>query len=209
MFFRRKLSGRTEYLQIVKNDRVDGRPRQSVVATLGRVDELAQDGTLERLLRSGARFAHSAVVLTAYEKGEATAIATRQLGPALAFERLWRETGCKQVISALAAEREFQFDLERCCVSDCPASPVRSRLGPRSGEVAARPGRRRGRRPRSAPALPGDGLAWRRTGRPERTRHWSAHYQGSRRGAVVRPAQQPVQRAEPCLSRYHLAVLRG
>src|SRR6516225_11983257 len=75
--------------------------------------ELAQDGTLERLLRSGARFAHSAVVLTAYEKGEATAIATRQLGPALAFERLWRETGCKQVISALAAEREFQFDLER------------------------------------------------------------------------------------------------
>ena len=113
MFFRRKLSGRTEYLQIVKNDRVDGRPRQSVVATLGRVDELAQDGTLERLLRSGARFAHTAVVLTAYEKGEATAIATRQLGPALAFERLWRETGCKQVISALAAEREFQFDLER------------------------------------------------------------------------------------------------
>src|ERR1700747_2171911 len=93
MFFRRKLSGRTEYLQIVKNDRVDGRPRQSVVATLGRVDELAQDGTLERLLRSGARFTHSAVVLTAYEKGEATAIATRQLGPALAFERLWRETG--------------------------------------------------------------------------------------------------------------------
>src|ERR1700756_3573753 len=113
MFFRRKLSGRIEYLQIVKNDRVDGRPRQSVVATLGRVDELAQDGTLERLLRSGARFTHSAVVLTAYEKGEATAIATRQLGPALAFERLWRETGCKQVISALAAEREFHFDLER------------------------------------------------------------------------------------------------
>src|SRR5262249_16012506 len=111
MFFRRKFSGRTEYLQIVKNDRVDGRPRQSVVATLGRVDELGQDGTLERLLRSGARYAHSAVVLTAYENGEATAIATRQLGPALALERLWRETGCKQVISALAAEREFQFDL--------------------------------------------------------------------------------------------------
>src|ERR1700758_554585 len=113
MFFRRKLSGRIEYLQIVKNDRVDGRPRQSVVAIPGRVDELAQDGTLERLLRSVARFAHSAVVLTAYEKGEATAIATRQLGPALVFERLWREAGCKQVISTLAAERDFQFDLER------------------------------------------------------------------------------------------------
>ena len=70
MFFRHKRSGHTEYLQIVKNQRVDGQPRQSVVATLGRVDELAQDGTLDRLLRSGARFAHSAVVLTAYERGK-------------------------------------------------------------------------------------------------------------------------------------------
>jgi hypothetical protein len=42
MFFRHKRSGRTEYLQIVKNERVDGKPRQSVVATLDRVDELAQ-----------------------------------------------------------------------------------------------------------------------------------------------------------------------
>ena len=113
MFFRRKRSGRTEYLQIVKNERVDGKPRQSIVATLGRVDELAQDGTLDRLLRSGARFAHSAVVLTAYERGEATKVATRQLGPALAFERLWQETGCRRVIGELAGERAFQFDLER------------------------------------------------------------------------------------------------
>jgi len=113
MFFRRKRSGRTEYLQIVKNERIAGKPRQSVVATLGRIDELDQDGTLERLLRSGARFSHSAVVLTAYEKGEATKLATRQLGPALAIERLWRETGCRRVISELAGERGFQFDLER------------------------------------------------------------------------------------------------
>jgi hypothetical protein len=113
MFFRRKRSGRTEYLQIVKNERIAGKPRQSVVATLGRIDELGQDGTLERLLRSGARFSHSAVVLTAYEKGEATKLATRQLGPALAIERLWRETGCRRVISELAGERGFQFDLER------------------------------------------------------------------------------------------------
>src|SRR6201982_276287 len=105
MFFRRKISGRTEYLQIVKNERVDGRPRQSVVATLGRVDALAQDGTLDRLLRSGARFAHSAVVLTAYEKGEATTIATRQLGPALAFERLWRGNGLQTGSAATAARQ--------------------------------------------------------------------------------------------------------
>src|SRR5215831_7195399 len=113
MFFRRKISGRTEDLQIVKNDRVAGKPRHSVVATLGRVDELAQDGTLDRRLRSAARFARSAVVLTADEQGDATTIAPRQLGPALVFERLGRESGCPPVIRALAAERDFPFDLER------------------------------------------------------------------------------------------------
>jgi hypothetical protein len=34
-------------------------------------------------------------VLTAYERGEATKVVTRQLGPALAFERLWQETRCR------------------------------------------------------------------------------------------------------------------
>jgi len=53
MFFRRKLSGRSEDLQIVKNERVEGKPRQSVVATLGRVDELAQDGTLDPAVALG------------------------------------------------------------------------------------------------------------------------------------------------------------
>ena len=113
MFFRRKTSGGIEYVQIVKNERIDGKPRQSVVATVGRVDELTATGTLDRLLRSGARFADTAVVLSAFETGDATMVAHRQLGPALVFERLWRETGCARVIAELAAEREFAFDLER------------------------------------------------------------------------------------------------
>jgi hypothetical protein len=113
MFFRRKTSGGIEYLQIVKNARVDGKPRQFVVATIGRADELARSGTLDRLLRSGARFADTAVVLTAFESGAVTTIAHRQLGPALAIERLWRDTGCARVVAELAAARDFQFDVER------------------------------------------------------------------------------------------------
>ncbi len=35
MFFRRKVSGGFEYLQIVKSERADSKPRQSVDATLG------------------------------------------------------------------------------------------------------------------------------------------------------------------------------
>ena len=40
MFFRLKKSGERAYVQIVENKRVDGAVRQSVIATLGRADEL-------------------------------------------------------------------------------------------------------------------------------------------------------------------------
>jgi hypothetical protein len=40
MFVRTKTSGIYQYLQIVQNERVDGRVRQQIVATLGRLDVL-------------------------------------------------------------------------------------------------------------------------------------------------------------------------
>ena len=56
MFFRRKTSGKNEYLQIVENRWEGGASRQRVVATLGRLDELRASGQLDRLLASGAKF---------------------------------------------------------------------------------------------------------------------------------------------------------
>ncbi len=113
MFFRNKSSGGIDYLQVVRSERVNGQPRQVVIATLGRVDELAATGALDRLLRSGARFTDGAMVLTAFENGRATTITSRHIGPALIFERLWRETGCARVIADLAADRAFEFAVER------------------------------------------------------------------------------------------------
>jgi hypothetical protein len=51
-------------------------------------------GQLERLLRSGARFAAKAMVLSALDDDTAVRIATRRIGPALVFERLWEGNGC-------------------------------------------------------------------------------------------------------------------
>jgi hypothetical protein len=50
MFFRTKTSGPRSYLQIVENRWEDGRPRQRVIATLGRLDQLQQTGQLDALL---------------------------------------------------------------------------------------------------------------------------------------------------------------
>ena len=40
MFFRQKRSGKYTYLQIVENRWEDGRSKQRVIVTLGRLDEL-------------------------------------------------------------------------------------------------------------------------------------------------------------------------
>src|SRR5262245_37166057 len=55
MFFRIKKSGDRAYVQVVENKRVDGTVRQSVIANLGRADDLIASGALAALLSSGAK----------------------------------------------------------------------------------------------------------------------------------------------------------
>jgi hypothetical protein len=113
MFFRTKTSGPRSYLQIVENRWEDGRTRQRVVATLGRLDQLQQDGRLDALLASGARLSQSVLLLSAHAQGQLPTITTRRIGPALIFQRLWQQTGCQRVIEQLLDGRRFEFDVER------------------------------------------------------------------------------------------------
>ncbi len=113
MYFRRKTSGGRAYLQIVESRREGDQVRQQVIATLGRYEDLKASGQLERLLRSGARFAAKAMVLSALDDDMAARIASRRIGPALVFERLWEETGCRAVIEELSGGRKHGFALER------------------------------------------------------------------------------------------------
>lgn len=69
MFVRMKKSGAYRYLQIVHNERVNGRVKQHVIATLGRLDVLQRTGQLDALLASCARFAEHTAVLTAHRPG--------------------------------------------------------------------------------------------------------------------------------------------
>ena len=50
MFFRKKTSGGRAYLQIVENRREDGAVRHQVIAPLGRLEDLRENGQLDRLL---------------------------------------------------------------------------------------------------------------------------------------------------------------
>ena len=113
MFFRTKTSGSRSYLQIVENRWEDGRTRQRVVVTLGRLDQLQQDGRLDALLASGARLSRSVLLLSAHAKGQLPTITTQRIGPALIFQRLWQQTGCQRVIEQLLDGRRFECDVER------------------------------------------------------------------------------------------------
>ncbi len=111
MFARTKKSGRYEYLQIVENNKVGGKVRQRVIATVGRLDQLQAKGSVETLIRSLSRFSEKTLLVLS-GKVDVTARAVK-LGPALIFERLWKELGLPAIIKGLLANRKFEFDVER------------------------------------------------------------------------------------------------
>ena len=111
MFARVKKSGRYEYLQIVENRRVGKKTVQRVISTIGRMDQLHAKGSIEALVRSLSRFSEK-VLLILSNKSDVRA-SGKKIGPALIFERLWKELGIKKVIKDLLAQRKFEFDVER------------------------------------------------------------------------------------------------
>jgi len=111
MFARIKKSGKYQYLQIVTNHKEQGKVRQQVIATIGRMDELEAKGRIETLIRSLSRFSERAMLILS-GRGEPSLEAVR-IGPALIFERLWQQTGIGEVLRKLLAGRRFEFDVER------------------------------------------------------------------------------------------------
>ena len=113
MFVRIKKRDDKQYLMIVESRRTGARIEQVTVASLGRLDKLQESGQLDGLLTSLARFSEKLCVLGAHERGESVTARARRIGPALIFERLWRELGIGLVIRDLAQERKFEFSVER------------------------------------------------------------------------------------------------
>ena len=111
MFARVKKSGKYQYLQIVENNKVKGKVKQRVIATIGRMDQLQDKGRIETLIRSLCRFSEKAMlILTGQSDPDAVTV---KIGPALIFERLWEQSGIKKALHRLLQGRRFEFDVER------------------------------------------------------------------------------------------------
>jgi hypothetical protein len=161
-----------------------------VIATLGRVDELAASGALASLLASGAKHCEQVMLLsTLRAEADSLRLRARRIGAPLLFGRLWEETGCQAVLGSLLAERMFEFPLERAVFAT-----VLHRIMVSGSDRACEMDRRL-RHPRrwqssAPPPLPGHGLARGRVAE-EPAEGCNAvragHDQGADRGGAVCP----------------------
>jgi hypothetical protein len=115
MFFRLKKSGQRSYVQIVENKREGAAVHQSVIANLGRADELAASGALASLLASGAKLTDQVLLLNSLEVDAdgALSVAAKRIGGPMLFGRIWERLGIADVLADLLKERAFEFPVER------------------------------------------------------------------------------------------------
>ena len=115
MFFRIKKSGGRAYVQVVENKRVDGAVRQSVIANVGRADDLIASGALASLLASGAKLTDQVLLINALDEDAdgSLSVAAKRIGGPLLFGRIWERLGIADVLGDLLKHRAFEFAVER------------------------------------------------------------------------------------------------
>lgn len=113
MFVRVKPSGRYKYLQIVENSREGKKVKQQVLCTLGRLDRLTESGKLDSFTESLLRFSKKLKVINMYKQDQVKVLRDVSIGPALVFERIWKDLKLEEIIREVGSGRNYQFELER------------------------------------------------------------------------------------------------
>ncbi len=88
---------------------MNGKPRQKVVAYLGRLDELQREGAIDSLVEGLARYAFRTQVLDVAH--DLFVHAAKEYGPVLVFKRLWEELGLGELLARYVGARGYGFDV--------------------------------------------------------------------------------------------------
>lgn len=113
MFLRTKKRAGKIYVQLVENKWVNGRTKQRMLKSLGRLDVLKSTGQLDGLLRSGMKFSEHLAVLDAHDAGRSVTTKTSKIGAVMIFEKLWAKSGMPEILKKILSERGFEFSVER------------------------------------------------------------------------------------------------
>src|SRR5205809_8090409 len=112
MFARDKRIGPYTYVYLVENVREEGRTKQRIIANLGCKEVVVARGDLDRLARPVVRLAQRSMVLSLVEAEAPPKARCQRSGPALRFQRLWLEVGCRAVLEVVVAGRQFESAAE-------------------------------------------------------------------------------------------------
>ncbi|MDP3013133.1 MAG: IS1634 family transposase, partial [Candidatus Subteraquimicrobiales bacterium] len=111
MFVRVKKQGKYEYLQVVHGFREDGKVKQRILMTLGRVGEDSTYDNIDSLMNSMQKFSLRSAVLSS--RNPESSCLMKIIGPVLVFERLWKNLGIGDAISKESCKRKYEFNVER------------------------------------------------------------------------------------------------
>ena len=106
---RNKDGSTRSYLQLVQGYRKNGKVRQELICSLGRLDIMQASGGLDRLIASLAQ--HSERCWVDAEAGGLLPW-DKVYGPVLVFRRLWEEMGLARQLAHLQTGTEVQFSLD-------------------------------------------------------------------------------------------------
>ena len=128
MFVRTKIIRRGQkeykYLQLVENQRVNGRVKQKVIFTLGRVEKVDRS-QVDQIIAAFGKYAQHAHVLRHIE--ELHLHNARNWGDIWVLSRLWDEVGFTGIFADMLKSRQFEIDIEKAiratvfnrCVDPC------------------------------------------------------------------------------------------
>jgi len=96
------------YLHLLRSRRVNGKTRQELVCTLGRLDVLQSSGSLDRVIEGLARYSEKQwVQMQALEGGW-----QKVYGPVLVFRRIWEQLGIDKLLTDLQAGTAIRYSID-------------------------------------------------------------------------------------------------
>lgn len=96
------------YLHLLRSRRVNGKTRQELVCTLGRLDILQSSGSIDRIIEGLTRYSEKQwVQMQALEGGW-----QKIYGSVLVFRRLWEQLGLDKLLTGLQADTAIRYSID-------------------------------------------------------------------------------------------------
>lgn len=103
-----------EYLALVESLYVDGKKKQKTIGYLGRLDEIIEDGTIDRLVSNLDKFTNKVQVIMANK--DISKSNDFILGAKLCVESLLHDIGILNIINNIIRNRKHEFDVKKSLI---------------------------------------------------------------------------------------------